>query len=265
MNGLPYYKAYPRDFLEATAGWDFELKGAYRLLLDLIYMHGGTLADDARFISGHLGCSVKRWNLTRAALMEKGKIYVIGNSLANLRADKELEMLRRFQDKQSENASVPRKNKGLGLATVEPKPSHTEPEPDISKREGKPSLVRLQKPTRFQEFWDAYPHGGAKKGRKPSEAKYLAAVKAGASEQDIIDAAKRYGSDRRVQAGYVKLPETWLNKNGWEDEIDTSKETQHGKPTGQGRLSAFIAGASSAPRVDSWEDCNPSQPLLARR
>lgn len=266
MNGLPYYKAYPRDFLEATAGWDFELKGAYRLLLDLIYMHGGTLADDARFIAGHLGCSVKRWNMTRAALMGKGKIYVAGNSLANLRADKELEMLRRFQDKQAENASAPRKNNGLGDAVAKPKPSHTEPEPEVSKSEGKPSLVRLQKSTRFDEFWNAYPHpGGAKKGRKPSLARYESAVKAGVSEQVIIDAAKRYASDRRVNAGYVKLPETWLNKNAWEDEIDTSRETQNGKPTGQRRLSAFIAGASSAPRVDSWEDSNPSQPLLARR
>lgn len=235
MNGLPYYKAYPRDFLEATAGWDFELKGAYRLLLDLIYMHGGTLADDARFISGHLGCSVKRWNLTRAALMGKGKIYVIGNSLANLRADKELEMLRRFQDKQSENASVPRKINGLGEAMAKPKPSHTEPEPEVRKREGKPSLALVPKAARFDEFWAAYPHrGGAKRGRKPAEAKYLAAVKAGASEQDIIDGAKRAAMDRQVRAGFARDPTTWLNQDGWNDEIDVSRENQNGTGTHNG-------------------------------
>lgn len=41
MNGLPYYKAYPRDFIEGTVGMSFELKGAYRLVLDLIYLRSG--------------------------------------------------------------------------------------------------------------------------------------------------------------------------------------------------------------------------------
>lgn len=66
-------------------------------------------------------------------------------------------------------------------------------------------------------------------------------------------------------------PDAVLNSsiaNGWQgifpDKIKRT-EPQNGKPTGQGRLSAFIAGASGAPRVDSWEDSNPSQPLLARR
>ena len=73
MNGLPYYKAYPRDFIEGTIGMDFELKGAYRLVLDLIYMQGGQLADDARYISGLLGCTLKKWNSLRSKLIEMGK------------------------------------------------------------------------------------------------------------------------------------------------------------------------------------------------
>lgn len=66
-------------------------------------------------------------------------------------------------------------------------------------------------------------------------------------------------------------PDAVLNNsiaNGWQgifpDKIKRTDQ-QNGKPTGQGRLSAFIAGASGAPRVDSWEDSNPSLPLLARR
>lgn len=134
MNGLPYYKAYPRDFFEGTRMMGFELKAAYRLLLDLIYMHGGALEDDPRFISGQMGCSVKKWNLIRSDLIKIGKIRVIDNSLRNLRADKELEILRRFQDKQAENASGPRKNNGLDKAMAEPKPSHTEPDTDTDKK-----------------------------------------------------------------------------------------------------------------------------------
>lgn len=81
MNGLPYYKAYPRDFIEGTIGMDFETKAAYRLVLDLIYMQGGNLPDDARYISGLLGCSVKKWNLLRETLVDAGKIDVRGGTL----------------------------------------------------------------------------------------------------------------------------------------------------------------------------------------
>jgi uncharacterized protein YdaU (DUF1376 family) len=126
MNGLPYYKAYPRDFIEGTVGLPFEVKAAYRLVLDLIYMQGGRLPDDPGYIAGHLGCSVKKWNALRLALIKAGKLSVFGAHLGNLRADKELETLGKFQDKQRENASGPRKNKDLR----KPRRSHTEPEPE---------------------------------------------------------------------------------------------------------------------------------------
>lgn len=135
MNGLPYYKAYPRDFLDGTAGMDFEVKGAYRILLDLIYLHGGRLVDDPRFIAGHLGCSVKKWNGLRAAVIATGKIVVSGGYLGNLRADKELDSLKSFSDKQRENASHPRKNKGLAQATAKPKASHTEADTEADKQQ----------------------------------------------------------------------------------------------------------------------------------
>lgn len=135
MNGLPYYKAYPRDFLDGTAGMDFEVKGAYRILLDLIYLHGGRLVDDPRFIAGHLGCSVKKWNGLRAAVIATGKISVSDGYLGNLRADKELDSLKSFADKQRENARQPRKNKDLTEATAKPKASHTEADTESDKQQ----------------------------------------------------------------------------------------------------------------------------------
>ena len=126
MNGLPYYKAYPRDFIEGTIGMPFELKGAYRLVLDLIYMQGGRLPDDPRYIAGLLGCSVRAWNGYRAKLIEMGKLRVIGKFLTNYRADKELESLAKLQDKQRENRSRPNKNSDL----QSPKPDQPEPEPE---------------------------------------------------------------------------------------------------------------------------------------
>jgi uncharacterized protein YdaU (DUF1376 family) len=138
LNGLPYYKAYPRDFFEGTAGMPFELKATYRLLLDLIYMHGGRLVDDPRFIAGHIGCSVRAWNVARGKLISAGKITADLGIISNFRADKELESLRTFQDKQRQNGSKPKKINAIAQATAEPKPNHTEPDIDTDKKEEEP-------------------------------------------------------------------------------------------------------------------------------
>jgi uncharacterized protein YdaU (DUF1376 family) len=139
MNGLPYYKAYPRDFVEGTIGLPFEIKCAYRVVIDLIYMQGGRLPDDARYISGHLGCSIRKWNSIRDELIARGKLTISGQFITNHRADKELETLSKLQDKQAENARRPNKNKDL----EKPRLNHTEPEPepDISKRDTNVSLA----------------------------------------------------------------------------------------------------------------------------
>lgn len=129
MNGLPYYKAYPRDFIEGTIGLSFEVKCAYRVVLDLVYMQGGNLPDDARYIAGLLGCSIRKWKSIRDELVETGKLAVSGEFLTNYRAVSELETLSKLQDKQRENASTPRKNKDL----EKPSLNHTEPEPDTKK------------------------------------------------------------------------------------------------------------------------------------
>lgn len=128
MNGLPYYKRYPRDLFEGTLGMSFELKAAYSLVLDLIYMQSGQLPDDARYIAGLLNVSVRRWNSMRSELIEKGKIQVIGEFLTNYRAVSELESLSKFQDKQRENASGPRKNNNLEKPRLYQSESESEPD-----------------------------------------------------------------------------------------------------------------------------------------
>lgn len=132
-NGLPYYKRYPRDFIEGTIGMPFELKGAYSILLDLIYMQGGSLPDNAQYIAGLLGMSVRKWNGAKTALIEQGKITVVDGSIQNYRAIIELESLRSLQDKQAENARGARKNNDLPEPRQQPKTSHTEPDSEVRK------------------------------------------------------------------------------------------------------------------------------------
>jgi uncharacterized protein YdaU (DUF1376 family) len=154
MNGLPYYKAYPRDFIEGTVGMPFELKGAYRLVLDLIYLQGGRLPDNARYISGHLGCSSKQWTYFRKALIARGKLSVQGDVLINDRAHYECELtenLRRTQrDNRAKRGAPPNENKGIPLTTVQPSFNHTDTDTDTEKkeREAKASLFPKEPPKR---------------------------------------------------------------------------------------------------------------------
>ena len=105
------------------------------MLLDLIYMCGGHLYDEPRFIAGHMNCSVRAWGNYRAALIERDKIRIENGIIANFRADKELIIQRSFQDKQRINATGPRKNNNLGEATEKPKQSHTDTETYTEKKE----------------------------------------------------------------------------------------------------------------------------------
>lgn len=107
MNGLPWYKAYPRDFFEGTVGMDAETKGAYRLVLDLIYMHGGRCPDDAKYVAAMLGMSARKWRAIRAKLIElPNKLKVGGGFISNYRADEETFYLAEWRRK---NASSARK------------------------------------------------------------------------------------------------------------------------------------------------------------
>ena len=148
MNGLPYYKAYPRDFIEGTVGMSFELKAAYRLVLDLVYMQGGDLPDNSRYIAGLLGCSVRKWNGFRDELLSLGKLRVSGEFLTNDRAVIELESLRKVQEKLSENRSRPNKNNNLQSQ----RSHHTEPdtEPEVKEDTNVSSKKRA---TRLPENW----------------------------------------------------------------------------------------------------------------
>lgn len=123
---LPYYKRFPRDFLEGTIGLSFEAKGAYAIVLDLIYMRDGNLPNDPRYIAGQLGCSVRKWTALLAELVEKGKLQVERGIISNFRADYLLEESRKYQDKQAEIASKPRKNNSL----PQPEASQPESEPE---------------------------------------------------------------------------------------------------------------------------------------
>jgi uncharacterized protein YdaU (DUF1376 family) len=229
---LPYYKRFPRDFLDGTIGLCLETKGAYAIVLDLIYMRDGRLADDARYIAGQLGCSVRKWTAIRKELLAAGKIQCANGIISNFRADYLTEESRKYQDNQREIAGLPRKNNTLR----QPKPSQSESEPD-SKRVTNVTLVRP--PDLFAEFWSRWP---VKKSRKAAHAAYLKALK----ETDhgtlvaAVDAQRRW--PEWAVARYIPHAATWLNRGGWADE---PRASQSPRVAGNPKASANRSGDTS--------------------
>jgi uncharacterized protein YdaU (DUF1376 family) len=198
MNGLPYYKRFPRDLIEGTVGMPFEEKVTYAFVLDLIYMHGGELPDDARYIAGVLGTSVRRWNVIRAALLERGKIASNEGLLTNYRAIIELESLRSLQDKQRQNRSHPNKNKGI----QSPRFDHTEPDTDTEVETSVSTKKRARAPIKTQIPPDAVL--GADEWAK-AEAKGLSHTEAEAQFIRFRDSAIAAGR------GYADWGKAWVN------------------------------------------------------
>jgi len=232
MNGLPYYKRYPRDFVEGTIGMPFEVKATYSIILDLIYMQGGGLPDDARYISGLLGVSVRKWNSLRQKLIDFGKIQVTGELLTNYRAVSELESLSKFQDKQAENRSRPNKNNDLQSPKQSPKQHHTEPEPEpynilTSKRDFDGGLGDTGSDGDFDKFWQSVPR---KVGKGQARKAYRAALKKTDAETIQIGIEKFAASVIGKDPTYIAHPSSWLNGERWDDEGVSDTRSFREKP-----------------------------------
>lgn len=126
-----WYKRCGADFIHGTMMLTLEEKGAYSLCLDLIYDRGGPIPDDARWLSGVCGVSIRKWNAIRERLVSLGKLTAVDGLISNVRADLEIvsiELQRRNQAesgakggrKRAENAGQSLQNNDLAQATLKP-------------------------------------------------------------------------------------------------------------------------------------------------
>jgi uncharacterized protein YdaU (DUF1376 family) len=77
-------KYYPRDPDAALAGMaelNFEQRGAYNSLLDLLYSRDGMVPDDDRFIARCLQCDPRQWRRLKRELMTAAKVRVTVDGL----------------------------------------------------------------------------------------------------------------------------------------------------------------------------------------
>lgn len=105
MSARPWYKRYPSDFIAGTLSMTLEQKGAYSMVLDLLYDRGGPIPDDSQHIARVCGCSTRKWNQLRAELLAMGKLVAMDGCLDNPRSAKQRISEEKEHEKHSENGS----------------------------------------------------------------------------------------------------------------------------------------------------------------
>ena len=234
---LPYYPRYPRDFLDGTASMTFELKGAYSILLDIIYAQDGQCPDNDRYVSGLLGCSVRAWRIYKNQLLLLGKISVEDGVISNFRADKVLVKSRLFQEQQREKGSKPKKNSGLQKPRLSQPESETESyilDTDVSNRNAREPLGD------FETFWKAWPH---KVGKPAAVKSYQSAMKRGHTHEQVMEGLRRYIRGKPPDRSWLN-PATFLNQERYNDEPASSynHQTSHTTINPDGSPSAETFG-----------------------
>ena len=237
MSDRPWYKRYGADFVHGTLGLTLEQKGAYSLCLDLIYDRGGPIPDDARWLAGVCGVSVRKWNTLRDALIQAGKIVASGGHLTNLRAEKEIENALKTSRKHAENGAkggakssqnrdTPNENNDLGQAGLK----HRAHKPEArSQTDANASETRAWPPASFDdEFWPVYPH---KVGKDAARKAFLKRAKnPPCTLAELLDAVGRYIAEKPPDRQYCN-PSTWINEGRWQDEPENVNATdKNGNP-----------------------------------
>jgi uncharacterized protein YdaU (DUF1376 family) len=142
---FPYFKFYPRDWLEGTRGMSLEERGAYIDLICIMMEEEGHLEDRERAIAHQLHISTRKWRAVRDRLVEHKKIHVEGGLIIQERCLKELDSLLSQRSVTSESASNRERTKRENLeklnefngsySTVVPLRARVTSDSDLDRRE----------------------------------------------------------------------------------------------------------------------------------
>lgn len=242
MSSNPWYKRYPSDFIAGTLGMTLEEKGAYGIVLDLIYDRGRPIPDDPRYIAGVCGCSVRKWNAIRERLVELGKIVCRDGLISNARAEKEIENAAKIARKLAENGAkggeksgeIRReagKNKELVEAGLKHRARNQKPEarynpqtplkgaphdqPDLIAEQIPPPQPKAPEyPEEFQRLWEVYPRRSGSNDKRKALKAWTARLRAGHSPGEILAGVERYArwceATGKVGTEMVKQAATFL-------------------------------------------------------
>lgn len=113
-------------------------------------------------------------------------------------------------------------------------------------REPRPVVAVPDQPSGFEEWWRVYPR---RVGKTAARTAYRAAVRKGASEQQLLDGARRYADDPTRDPAFTAHPTTWLHQGRWEDEGPVRPQSAPPPSRAQGWLE--LAGQPEQPALSA--------------
>lgn len=259
-----WYKRSGADFIHGTMMLTLGEKGAYSLCLDLIYDRGGPIPDDARWLSGVCGVSLRKWNAIRERLISLGKIYSDGEHLSNSRADLELvsaELQRRNQAeagakggrKRAENAATSKENSNLAQATLKPIEEIREDKKEVEtivSTAHRPSANPFPRPEwADKQHWADFKLNRKRKRLTDSATAYsafLAAIEKHRSDEWPPPRLLEYAAGRGW--GSINEPE----EDGISGKANMGHNGRMGGPRTDPTL-ALVRAAAEAEREDRWD------------
>ena len=114
----PWYKHYPGDFLNGVIGLDFELRGCYLTVIDMMYDRGGPIPNDPKWIGAAAHCSTRRTAQLIARLIDIGKLFETPAGLSQMRTEIELAKQQKETRKLAENAQKSTRKRVENLASL---------------------------------------------------------------------------------------------------------------------------------------------------
>ena len=257
MSNTPFMPLWVADFVGDTLDLDAKEIGAYMLILMTMWGRDGYLPSDEKKLQRVARCG-RDWPRVWASLSHyfthEGDRITQGRLLLELQKVAAKREVNAQHGSLGGNAkALNRKEPTLANATVslqqpEPEP---EPEPYREDTEAKASDASVDF---AKQLWD---RGVAFLGRHGTQDKQ--------ARTQIGKWRKAYTDTDIFEAFSACSKEGIIDPVPWITAKLAGKDKPNGKSSrGEKFLRSFVAGAAVAPRVDFGEDCDPSQPLLAR-
>lgn len=204
-----WYKFYLADYIKDTHHLDDAEDLAYRRLIDMYYLTEKPIPLDVNLVSRKVRLDS---DIVEAVLKEFFEHTEDG--YRHTRCDKEISKYQHqvsMNRKLSERASIRRKTESV----TESKPIGSPNQ--ISDIREKNKNTMSAKPTRFGEFWSAWPSSKRKVGKSACEAKWARHGLDSIADK-IIGHVNAMKVTEQWTTGFEPAPLTYINQKRWEDE-----------------------------------------------
>jgi len=207
MGKDPAFLFYSQDFIVGVQTMNFEDRGKYITILAQMHQQGRLKEETIRFMVGSVSDTLR----LKFGIDKDGFWY-------NKRLEDEMEKRKAFVQSRIENGRKggrPKKEKPLGKA----KTNLPENEIKIKNKDKKETEYEILDPYPFSDFWDLYDKKAGKKEKVQKKWDKLPE-----KTRKLIMEYIPYYRKAEPNKKYRKNPETFLNNDGWLDEIITGKQ-----------------------------------------